>query len=86
MNILTREKQIATISALCEGVSIRATERLTGIHRDTIMRLGVRVGQRCAALHNRMMRDLNVSRIELDELWPSSAKNSARFVPRKGHI
>ncbi len=30
--------------AVGEGCSIRATERLTDIHRDTIMRLGVRVG------------------------------------------
>jgi len=41
MNILPFDKQIAAISALTEGVSIRATERLTGIHRDTIMRLGM---------------------------------------------
>jgi hypothetical protein len=51
MNILPRDKQIAVISALTEGCSIRATERLTDIHRDTIMRLGVRVGNGCAALH-----------------------------------
>jgi hypothetical protein len=35
VNILSREKQIAVISALTEGCSIRATERLTGIHRDS---------------------------------------------------
>ena len=51
MNILSYDKQIAVISALTEGCSIRATERLTGIHRDTIMRLGVCVGDCCAALH-----------------------------------
>lgn len=58
MNILSLDKQIAVISALCEGMSIRATERLTGIHRDTIMRLGVRVGNGCARVHDAMMRDL----------------------------
>lgn len=44
MNVLPTEKKIAAIAALTEGVSIRATERLTGIHRDTIMRLGVKIG------------------------------------------
>ena len=34
MNVLSRDKQIAVISALTEGCSIRATERLTGIHAD----------------------------------------------------
>jgi len=53
MNILPSAQQIAVISALTEGCSIRATERLTDIHRDTIMRLGARVGDGCAALHDR---------------------------------
>lgn len=35
MNILPLEQQTQVIAALTEGVSIRATERLTGIHRDT---------------------------------------------------
>src|SRR6202023_262109 len=69
MNILPRDKQIAVISALTEGCSIRATERLTSIHRDTIMRLGVRIGDGCTALHDGIMRGLQVPRIELDEAW-----------------
>ncbi|HSC19374.1 MAG TPA: IS1 family transposase [Rhizomicrobium sp.] len=44
-------------------------ERLTGVHRDTIMRLAIRVGIGCAKLHDRLMRDLYVSRCELDEAW-----------------
>jgi hypothetical protein len=40
-NVLNKDKQIAVIAALAEGSSIRAIERMTGIHRDTIMRLGV---------------------------------------------
>src|SRR3954453_13956778 len=69
MNVLPRDKQIAVISALTEGCSIRSVERLIGIHRDTIMRLGVRVGNGCATLHDALMRSLNVSHIELDEAW-----------------
>jgi len=45
MNILPRDQQIAVIGALSEGMSIRSVERLTGIHRDTIMRLGARIGR-----------------------------------------
>lgn len=74
MNVLPRDQQIAVISDLTEGCSIRATERLTGIHRDTIMRLGVRVGNGCAALHDALMRGLPVGRIELDEAWSFVAK------------
>lgn len=57
-NVLNTDKQIAIIAALAEGSSIRAIERITGIHRDTIMRLGVKVGQGCTALMDAKMRKL----------------------------
>jgi IS1 family transposase len=69
MNTLSRDKQIDIIAALTEGMSIRSIERLTGVHRDTIMRLGARVGRGCAELHDRMMVGLRIGRCELDELW-----------------
>jgi hypothetical protein len=42
-NILNTDEQIAIIPTLAEGSSIRSIERITGVHRDTIMRLGVTV-------------------------------------------
>jgi IS1 family transposase len=81
MNILPFEKQVSAIAALTEGCSIRATERLTDIHRDTIMRLGVRVGEGGARLHDGIMRDLQVSIIELDEIWGYVGKKQRRTQP-----
>jgi IS1 family transposase len=78
MNILNRDKQIQVISALTEGMSIRAVERLTGIHRDTIMRLGARVGRGCAELHDRMFVGIRTGRLELDELWAYVGKKQKR--------
>jgi IS1 family transposase len=68
-NVLPTEKQIAIIGSLCEGSSIRSIERLTGVHRDTIMRLDVKVGQGCTALIDANMRDLSCERLEMDEIW-----------------
>jgi hypothetical protein len=68
-NHLSKDKQIAVTAALAEGNSIRSIERMTGIHRDTIMRLGVRIGQGCARLLDQKMRNLDCNRIELDEVW-----------------
>jgi IS1 family transposase len=68
-NILPLEKQTMTIHALAEGNSIRSIERMTGIHRDTIMRLGVKVGQSCATLLDEKMRNLELGSIEVDEIW-----------------
>lgn len=68
-NVLPKDKQIAVIGALAEGSSIRSIERLTGIHRDTIMRLGVRVGQGCEMLLDSKMQDLGCNYLQLDEVW-----------------
>lgn len=81
MNVITRAKQIEIIAALCEGVSIRATERLTGVHRDTIMRLGARAGKGALIVHDRMMQGLNVARIELDETWSYVGKKQRKLTP-----
>ena len=80
-NILPPDRQIAVIAALTEGMSIRSVERITGIHRDTIMRLGAKVGRGCAALHDKWMHDLPVTRIELDELWSFVGKKQRRVQP-----
>ena len=80
-NVLPKDKQIQVIAALAEGSSIRSIERMTGIHRDTIMRLGVRVGQGCTTLLDREMRNLRCKRLELDELWGFIGKKEARVMP-----
>ncbi len=68
-NVLPREKQVAVLNALVEGVSVRGTERLTGVCREAILSLLVRVGSGCAVLMNERMRDLPCERLEIDELW-----------------
>jgi IS1 family transposase len=69
MNILSRDKQIEIIGALCEGVGQRAVARLTDTDRKTVARLALAVGRGAAELHDRMMVGLRVHRIECDELW-----------------
>ena len=74
MNVLPFDKQVQVIAAITEGCSIRSTERLTGVNRNTVMSLGLRVGEGCERLHDRLMRDLQVNLIELDEQWDFVAK------------
>ena len=69
MNILRQEKQEAAIAALVEGASIRSIERMTGIHRDTITRLMVRIGQSCENLMDTYLHHLNCQNLEVDEIW-----------------
>lgn len=80
-NILEKNKQVSVISALAEGSSIRAIERMTGIHRDTIMRLGVGVGQGCAKVLDRKMRDLGCQQLQFDEIWGFIGKKQRHLAP-----
>jgi hypothetical protein len=68
-NNLPTEKKVMAVSMLCEGNSIRSIERITGIHRDTIMRLGCRVGDACYRIHNEKMQNIGSRQIEVDEIW-----------------
>ncbi len=63
------EKKIMAVAMLGEGNSIRSIERMTGVHRDTIMRLGVRVGDGCKTIMDDKFRGLDCDLIEVDEVW-----------------
>jgi IS1 family transposase len=78
-NYLSTDKQIAILAALAEGNSIRSIERMLSVHRDTVMRLGVKLGKGCARLLDRKMRGLNSERLQVDEIW-SYIKKHDRFV------
>lgn len=69
MNKLSIEKQTMIIRGLVEGSSIRSIERMTSVHRDTIMRLLIRVGTVCENLMDSTMRNLTCTDIEVDEIW-----------------
>src|SRR5882762_1792280 len=86
-NVLSTDKQVAIVSALAEGSSIRSIERMTGVHRDTIMRLGVRVGEGCAKVMDAKMRSLDSRLIQMDEIWGfvgKKQKNATQEDRREG--
>ncbi len=78
MNVLSAEKKVGVIAAMVEGNSIRSVERMTGVHRDTIMRLVVRVGRNCEALLDERMRKLSCRFVQADEIWTYVGKKEKR--------
>jgi hypothetical protein len=69
MNKLTIDKKANAVGMLWEGTRIRSVERITGIHRDTIMRLGVRMGEGCQCIMDEKMRNLTCRLLQVDEVW-----------------
>jgi len=57
------------INMLVEGCSVRSVERLTSIHRDTILRLLETVGERCMMLQEKLVRNVVMQNLEMDEIW-----------------
>ncbi|MCH9650828.1 MAG: IS1 family transposase [Deltaproteobacteria bacterium] len=66
---LPMDRAILVLSLLTENMSIRGIERVTGHHRDTVTRLLRTVGDRCANLLERLVKDVEVSDVQADEIW-----------------
>jgi transposase-like protein/IS1 family transposase len=79
-NTLSSNPQLAerALHCLLEGCSIRSTERLTGLNRNTIMALLLLAGERSAALMNSRMRGLRPRYLEIDEIWTWVGKKQKR--------
>jgi len=69
MNNLPIDRQTAVIAALVEGNSIRATVRMTGVAKDTVIKLLAKIGQACADYQDTTLRNLPCERIQCDEIW-----------------
>jgi IS1 family transposase len=69
MNKLSTDRQAAIIRALCEGVSIRGTCRLTGAAKGTVLTLLRNVGAHAKNYHDRIVVNVPAKRVQLDELW-----------------
>jgi len=82
MNSLSSDKKVAILASLLEGNSVRSTERMTGVHRDTICHLLVQTGNRCTAIMDSNMRNLHCGFVQCDEIWTYVGKKQRRI--RKG--
>jgi IS1 family transposase/transposase-like protein len=72
---------------LVEGMSVRSIERITGIHRDTILNVLVLVGECCERLLERMVNGLPVRDVQCDEIWGyvgCKEKRNANGDPMRG--
>jgi transposase-like protein len=79
---LPQEKAVSVLQHLVEGNGIRQTERLVGVHRDTVMRLARLEGGHARATHDELVgfspqvsrdptrRDVVVRGQEAEELRP----------------
>ena len=86
MNTLPTAKRVAVVAALCEGMSIRATVRVTGVAKNTIVKLLMDMGDACSKYQDGTIRGIRSKRVQCDEIWSfvgSKEKNTS--IEKKAH-
>lgn len=81
MNKLSAAKRAAIVRSLIEGNSVRATCRIVGTAKGTVLKLLAELGEKCADYQRRTLVNLPSTKIQVDEIW-SFVGCHERFVPR----
>jgi len=66
---ISQDRAALALQLLLEGNSIRSTERICGIDRNTIMSLIIKAGDRCKTLMISKIVSLPVNDVQADEIW-----------------
>jgi IS1 family transposase len=80
VNVLSTSKRAQVVSALVEGVGIRATARMADVSKDTVMKLWLEMGEACIRYQDETLRELPCQRLQVDETW-SFVHAKAKDVP-----
>jgi IS1 family transposase len=69
MNRMDTARRAEVIRCLIKGNSINSTVRITGVAKNTVLKLLVEIGEACSEYMDRAMRDLPCQRLQADEAW-----------------
>jgi IS1 family transposase len=69
MNTLSIERRAHIVSLLVEGNGINAITRITGVAKNTVLKLLADLGEACEAYHDQYVRGVTAKRIQCDEIW-----------------
>jgi transposase-like protein/IS1 family transposase len=76
-----QDRGMLALRLLLEGSSIRSIERVTELHRDTILRLLVVCGEQCEKTMGRLIVKVPVTDVQCDEIWGYVRKKEAHKLP-----
>lgn len=83
MKRLTRTQRARILALQVEGMSVRSMVRVTGIAKNTILKLITDMGPVCAALQGDLLRDLPCQRVQCDEIWAFVGKKTKALTPEE---
>jgi hypothetical protein len=80
-NVLPFATRVDVAAHLVDGTSVNATERLVKVSKKAILRFLLILGEGCARLHDRLVRGVVTSDVEMDEIWSFVQKKQHRCGP-----
>lgn len=86
---ISLDQAVQVISLLAEGMGIRGTSRVTGLHQQTILNLLETAGEKCAKLLDERIRNVQAENVEVDELYSyvrTRPENTERGDPIHGEM
>ena len=86
---ISLEQAVQVISLLAEGMGIRGTSRVTGLHQQTILNLLETAGEKCTKLLDERIRNVQAGNVEVDELYSyvgTRPENTERGDPIHGEM
>jgi len=86
MKRLNSELRGQVLHSLMEGMSIRATARLFDVSKTTILKLVEDAGQAAMWYQHRVLRNLDCSDVQTDEIWGFIGSKAANTPQHKQHI
>ena len=63
------EQRAQIVSLLVEGNGINAITRITGVAKNTVLKLLADFGEACEAFHDENVRGLTSKHVQADEIW-----------------
>lgn len=68
MNRLTFQERARVLTLLSEGLGINVACRVTRVSKNTVLKLLADVGQACAQYQDQTMRNLTITKVQVDEI------------------
>ncbi len=82
MNRLDANRRAQVVRCLIEGSSINSTVRMTGVSKNTVLKLLVEIGSACSAFLDEKMRNLPCQRLQADEAWSFCYCKQKQVTPK----
>ena len=79
----------AILRTTAEGAGVRATGRILGLDKDAVNRVILKAGEHCVKVLENLLVQLDLTEIQLDELWTFLSKKTilemkAKIAERSG--